>query len=654
MYIKKKELKKFYSINKRLKVLIVIILIPFLLLFYKLVDLQIQNGLRYRILSDKNYIHLSTKKAPRGFILDRNGNILAANRISYDIYMITEYNKEKNLKIIKRLNDELNYNIPDDLAEYSYQPRLLIRDIGEESYNNIQTTIPAFSNIYIKSPSVRFYPYKEIGFHVLGYVSLISEELLKDEKYKEYDPQDYVGHYGIEEIFEGDLKGKDGIELDIINAFGKPIYNPEIVDFNEIKQILKRELEKPTESGNDIYLTLDLELQQKAEELLGDQRGAIIIQQTKTGEILAMVSHSTIDGNIFIKGISTDTWKRITNDPSYPLINRTIQGKYSPGSIFKLVLAIAMLDQELLLKEEKFKPCKGKIELDNVTKYCWREKGHGNVDLQDAIAYSCNIYFYQLGKMLGVDIIEKYAKIFNLDKRTGIILNDEKKGLIPSKAWKKNFFEKPDDKKWWPPETLDLSIGQGFIQLTPLSIATLLSSFANQGKIMKPIIVKDVIGRTEVYESKSQPVLIKTIGISQDNFKTVNQALFEVVNKRKPRWGSGWKAYVKNLEICGKTGTAQVVKLTEERHSTLGDQGDIPYQFRDHAWFAGFAPFSDPQVTIVVLIEHGGYGGSIAAPIAAELFKECQRLKFIKTKLTLEQEKEDEKDTKKTEPVNPD
>ncbi|MCK4666465.1 penicillin-binding protein 2, partial [Candidatus Dependentiae bacterium] len=580
--------------------------------------------------------------------------ILAANRISYDLYMITEFNKEKNIEIIRRLNNELNYNISEDLAEYSYQPQLLIKDIGEESYNNIQTAIPAFSNIYIKSPSVRFYPYKEIGFHVLGYVSLITEELLKNEKYKEYDPLDYIGHYGIEEIFEGELKGKDGIELDIINAFGKPIYNPEIVDFNEIKQILKRELEKKTVSGNDIYLTIDLELQKKAEELLGDQRGAIIIQETKTGEILAMVSHSTIDGNIFIKGISTDAWSRIKNDPSYPLINRTIQGKYSPGSIFKLILAFAMLDQDLLMTEEKFKPCKGKIELDNVIKYCWREKGHGDVKLQEAIAYSCNIYFYQLGKMLGIDTIEKYAKMFNLDKRTGIILTGEKKGLIPSRNWKRDFFEKPDDKKWWPPETLDLSIGQGFIVLTPLSIATLLSSIANQGKILKPIIVKDIITRNETYESKSQPVIVKTIEISQDNFKTVNQALFEVVNKRKPRWGSGWKAYVKNLEVCGKTGTAQVVKLTEERHSTLGDQSDIPYQFRDHAWFAGFAPFSDPQVTIIVLIEHGGYGGSIAAPIAAELFKECQKLKFIKTNLTLEQEKKDEKDIKKTEPVNPD
>ncbi|MDD3627355.1 MAG: penicillin-binding transpeptidase domain-containing protein, partial [bacterium] len=384
MYIKKQEQKKFTFINSRLKTALFLMFIPLILIFFRLYDLQIKQGTRFRLLSDKNYIQISPKKAARGFILDRNGEILADNRISYDLYMITETKKSENLKIIQRLNTEIGFNIQEECAEYSYQPRILAKDIGIEKYIKITTSLPEFSNIYIKSRSVRFYPFNELCFHVLGYVSLIPEEYLKSNKFPEYDAQDYIGYYGIEEIFEKNLKGEDWLSLDIINAVGKPISNPEIVNLTEIKNILKRELEKKPEPGDNIFLTIDLRLQKKAEELLEDKRGTIIVLNTKTGEVLALASRTTVNGNIFIKGLKSDEWDRILNDSSVPLINRAIQGRYNPGSIFKIVLAAAMLDQNLTEIEKDFQPCKGSIELDKVKKFCWKKEGHGNISLEDA------------------------------------------------------------------------------------------------------------------------------------------------------------------------------------------------------------------------------------------------------------------------------
>ncbi|HDS09386.1 MAG TPA: penicillin-binding protein 2 [Firmicutes bacterium] len=628
--MKKQELKRFSQINSRLKIIIFLVLIPFTLIISKLYDLQIRNGTRFRLLSDKNYIQISSRKAPRGFILDRNGEILADNRICYDLYMITEVKRAENIAIINRLNSEIGFKISHEQAEYSYQPRILARDIGVEKYIKIKTAIPEYSNIYIKSRSVRFYPYNELCFHVLGYVSLIPEDLLKSSGYSEYDSQDYIGYYGIEELFEQVLKGKDGIALDIINAVGKPISNPEIVNLTEIKQTLKRELERKPEPGDNIYLTIDINLQRKVEELLSGHRGTIIVLDTKTGEVLALASRTVVNGNIFIKGLSQEDWSNISTDPSFPLLNRAIQGRYNPGSIFKIILAAALLDQDLEEIEKDFEPCKGKINLDNVTKYCWKKEGHGKIKFEEAMAYSCNIYFYQLGRYLTVDSIERYAKLFNLDKKTGIQLKNEKEGVIPSRAWKKSFFDKADDQTWWPPETLDLAIGQGFVQVTPLSMAVFMSTVANDGVITRPLIIKSVVDMYNNLRFKTETEVIKNVNISKEDFEIIKHSLYEVVNKRKPRWGSGWRAAVENLEVCGKTGTAQVVRLIEERRTEEGDQNNIPFRFRDHAWFAGFAPYNNPQITVVVMIEHGGYGGSIAAPIAAEIFKECHKLGYIK------------------------
>jgi penicillin-binding protein 2 len=373
-------------------------------------------------------------------------------------------------------------------------------------------------------------------------------------------------------------------------------------------QVLSKKLSTP---GLNISLTIDKDLQALSEKLLEGKMGAIVAMDPNSGEILAMASSPSFDPNVFIGGIGRSEWNRMISSGDFPLRNRAISGQYPPGSVFKIVVALAGLEEGLIDPSEEIY-CNGSYTLGNRTYRCWKRGGHGNVALHRALRESCDVYFYKLGKRLGVDKIAQYAEMCGLGKKTGFELAHEKGGLIPTSKWKQERWGVP----WQPGETISTSIGQSFVLVTPLQMARLISVIFNGGKIYQPKIVKRVgTDSSEVY--RFSPTLIREINVRQENLEEIKKALIAVVNERH---GTGSRARVKGLTVAGKTGTSQIITLDMEKQ--VSEDGEIPEKFKDHAWFVAIAPAEEPRLALAVMVEHGGHGGSAAAPIAGEIIRQ--------------------------------
>jgi len=405
-----------------------------------------------------------------------------------------------------------------------------------------------------------------------------------------YRADDIVGKYGIEKYLDGPLKGKSGGEQVEVDAAGRRL--------NVLGRI------DPV-SGYNVVLNIDADLQKVCWDAFREKAGTVIVMDPRNGAVMAMVSKPSFDPNLFNRGISEESWKELTTNPLCPLQNRAISGQYPPGSTYKLVVAAAALEEGLITESTEIS-CDGTYQMGNRTFRCWKKRGHGTVDLHRAIVESCDVYFYHLGEMLGVDKLSEYAVKFGFGSRSGISLPGEMAGLTPTKEWKLRRFKEP----WQKGETTSLSIGQGFALVTPLQLLRAYCALANGGTLYKSRLVKRIETGDGQMIGEFPPESEGVIPISKKNIDIVKYALWGAVNEPH---GTGWALKRKERDVCGKTGTAQVISLPEDEE----DQKDeIPYRFRDHALFVCFAPYKDPTVAVAVVVEHGGHGGSTAAPIA--------------------------------------
>jgi penicillin-binding protein 2 len=413
-----------------------------------------------------------------------------------------------------------------------------------------------------------------------------------------------IGKYGVEYQWETYLRGVDGGRQIEVDALGR-----------EIKELRSVE----PFPGNNLTLTIDFDLQKVAEEAFQEKTGALIAMDPRNGRILAMVSKPSFDPDTFARSISLEDWKSLTENPLSPLQNKGIQGQYPPGSVFKIITAIAGLETGAITPNTQF-TCRGIYPYGNRDFRCWREEGHGTINLHRAIVESCDIFFYQVGLKVGVDAIAHYAEEFGLGNPTGIALPHEKSGIVPSTSWKKERLGVP----WYSGETLSLAVGQGYINATPLQLLMLISAIANGGRLYLPHVtekVEDVYGNV----IKEWPVSeMRKVDVSEKTLEIIQQALMGAVNDPH---GTGWACVLKQAKVAGKTGTAQVIKIPQ--NFKKGDMDRLPWKYRDHAWFVAYAPFEDPIIAVVVLVEHGGYGGAAAAPIAKRVIEKYLALEQV-------------------------
>lgn len=578
------------------------VLVVFGVLILRLWFLQIVNGRIYRTSSENNRIHLRSIPPFRGIIFDRDGEILVGNRPSFDLCAIPEevQNRED---LFKRLNHLIGLD-PELAAQklaqaprrYPFRPVSLKTDITRDELALIETHRFNLPGVIIKARPLRHYLYENLLSHFIGYLGEISEKELKSGRYPNNNAGDLVGRSGVERKWQSFLHGMQGGEQVEVDAAGR-----------QIRTISRR----PPVSGSSICLSIDKDLQLLAEEQLKGKKGAIVAMDPNNGKILALASSPSFDPNLFTKGIDKETWGEIVSSQQYPLQNRALSSQYPPGSVFKIAVALAGLEEGVITPEEEI-VCKGIYHLGKHPFYCWKKHGHGVVNFQRALIESCDVYFYHLGKRLGVDKIAEYARRLGLGVRTGLDVGQERQGLIPTSAWKLKRFGVP----WQGGETISVSIGQSFVLVTPIQMATLISAIFNGGMLYQPQVT-EWIGEPEakkLYEFV--PKLTRKVEIKKEWLELVREALIGAVNE--PR-GTGSRAKLKQILVAGKTGTAQVVTLEKEKE--LGAEGEVPYQFRDHAWFVAVAPADSPTIALSILIQHGGHGGAAAAPIAKEILR---------------------------------
>ena len=592
---------------KQLKIAVLFVLVIFGILILRLWFLQIVNGSAYRDRSENNRIRLQSMASFRGVIRDRSGKILVDNRPSYDLYVIPEeiHDAEALLNRLAVLGNLEMALIRERLGRaangYPFKPVCLKRDISREELAMLETRRFDLPGVMIKVRPQRYYFYGDLAAHVLGYLGEISEKQLKSGQFPNIKSGDLIGKTGIERRWQKSLNGGRGGEQVEVDAAGRRI------------KVISQKL--PV-SGADVCLTLNRELQTLAEEALDGKHGAVVAMDPRNGQILALASSPSYDPNLFITGFDGGTWKNIVSSSDYPLHNRALTGQYPPGSVFKIVVALAGLQEGVITPGETFF-CNGEYSLGRGKYRCWKRWGHGKVDLNRALVESCDIYFYQLGMRLGVDRIAHYAHQLGLGQKTGLNLGQEKGGLIPTAEWKRKRWGTP----WQGGETVSTAIGQSFVLVTPLQVATFVSAVFNGGHVYRPQVTQWVrkSGGESIFEFTSQ--LIRDVEINPEYLELVKKALTGAVNH--PR-GTGSKARLMDITVAGKTGTAQVVNLKKEKEAKA--KGEIPWKYRDHAWFVAVAPADAPRITVAVLIEHGGHGGSAAAPIAKTLIEAYLRV----------------------------
>lgn len=586
--------------SKRFRYITLVMIAILAVLILRLWFLQVIYGHIYRTKSEKNRIQLESIPPFRGMIFDRNGELLVDNHPSYNLYVIPEEIKNPD-HIITSLHylidlpeDQLQKRMEHLRLRQPFKPLLIKKNISREDLAVIETNLFNLPGVRIQVSPQRYYIYGDFASHLIGYLGEINERQLLSKEYPHAKPGDLIGKYGVEGNWQDYLTGVSGGRQVEVDAAGRKL------------RVISKKQPVP---GLNIGLTIDRQLQALADKSLSGKKGAIVAMNPNTGEILAMASSPAFDPNLFIKGMDQPLWKQLVSSKDYPLQNRAISGQYPPGSTFKIVIALAALEEGIITPEEEIF-CPGHYRVGNHDYRCWRKQGHGKVNLHRALVESCDTYFYKLGRQLGVDRIHAYARMCGLGMKTGIDLPYEKPGLIPSSRWKLKRFGVP----WQPGETVSLAIGQSYALVTPLQMASMMSAIFNGGKIYKPKIV-NWVGKGE-RGGEFVPTQVGRIKYSEENIDLIRKGLIGVVNE--PR-GTGKMARHPDVVVAGKTGTAQVIALEAEK--VLDQDKGIPVHFKDHAWFIAIAPADKPRLVLAIVIENGGHGGSSAAPIAGEMFK---------------------------------
>ena len=586
---------EFMDVQRRLGILRIGLMLVVALLALRLWHLQIREGPYYRDLSENNRTRSVILEPARGLIYDRNGVLLANNVPSFSLYVTLEDVKDRE-GLVSTLATLLNLE-PEFIQKKlsvgrlsKLQPRKIKDRLTLREATIIESHRLDLPGVMIQVESQRNYPGGAIAAHLLGYVGEISSEQLEKPEFADLHQGSIVGQYAVEKFFDREVRGRSGQKTVEVDALG-----------HEKRAVVA---DKPV-AGDDLYLTIDARLQKLAEDLLGEETGAIVALDPTNGDILAMASRPTFDPNVLSKELTSKQWVEIVQDEGRPLNNRATQGQYPPGSTFKVVMAAAALETNTMTPSSTVR-CAGGYQFGNRLFRDWKASGHGSVDMNHALVHSCDVYFYTVGQRMGIDTIADYAKQFGLGHETGVELPSERVGIVPSTAWK----QKAKGQPWFPGETISASIGQGYVTVTPLQMASVIGTVANDGVAFKPRVVKAVMDRSSGVRKDLEPALRGRLPIKLGTLKIIKDALAGVVKE-----GTGTRAKSPLVSIAGKTGTAQTAALR------TGPEKDIPKKFRDHAWFVAFAPVDEPKIAVAVLAEHMGHGGSAAAPLAKEIIE---------------------------------
>ncbi len=588
--------------KQRVTGIVFCVVAAFALLAVRLFHLQVIGGEEYRRLSASNCIRLESIDAPRGLIFDRRGDMMVDNRPAFDVSIIPRDAKPVE-ETVGNLADLLHFTAEEFMEKIrekrrlaSYKPVLLRQDIGRNTLAAIEVHRYDLPGVVINVNPRRHYLYDQSAAHVLGYLGEISNEELSCGKFPDCRPGDFVGKFGVEKTFESVLRGERGGRQVEVNAKGQVVRVLQTVD---------------ARPGHNVYLTIDRGLQQKAEEMLRGVAGAVVAMDPGSGEILAMVSSPSFDQNAFVSGMTYDQWEALISNPNRPMENKAVQGEYPPASTYKIVTAIAGLEEGVIDEKTTFY-CPGFYRFGNRVYRCWKKGGHGSVEVVRALAESCDVFFYQVGQRVGVDRLAQYATALGLGSPTDVALDHEADGLVPTAAWKRKKTGIP----WQGGENLSIAIGQGYNLVTPIQMLGLVAAVGNGGVRYRPQILKRIENtQGDVVRSES-PTEAARIEFSEKTMELVRRGLWEAVNTAG---GTAFRSRWSAVDISGKTGTAQVVGRKEDE--TADDQEEVAHHHKDHAWFVAYAPSEEPKIAVAVIVEHGEHGSSTAAPIARAMIE---------------------------------
>ncbi|MHB8845122.1 MAG: penicillin-binding protein 2 [Nitrospirota bacterium] len=593
------------DIQKRLPLLAAFIVLFAVVLFFRLWYLQVVKGAEYQVLAESNRIRPVKLRPPRGIIYDRSGRPMVENVLTFDVSLVPEdasYIEEtiRRLAPIVRMSPEDIRNALDEAGDIrgKYEPVKIVEEAPWDAVAMVEARQEDLPGVIIEPEHRRHYPYGGMASHQFGYIGKVTQTQKKREQ---ADTGMLVGQGGLEKTYDKLLRGVAGRRMIQVNAAGMKVKD------------LGIEEPKP---GTDIFLTIDLDVQRAAEDGLGPRAGAVVALDPNSGEVLALVSHPTYDPNLFPRGISPRDWVKLSNDPAHPLYNRAVQSVYPPGSTFKIVVSLAGLDSGKIDPNDKV-VCTGSLRAGNRSFRCWKKGGHGIVDFHKGLVESCDVYFYTMGDRMGFDFVAEYARKLGLGSKTDIALADEKPGLVPTAAWKRERVREP----WYPADNFINSIGQGFLQVSPIQAAQMIAAVANGGVFYKPQLLKRTRNRVTGEERVYDPVQKRRVTFSADALARVRSALLGVTSEAG---GTAHGAATPLATVAGKTGTAQVIA-----QKVAG--GKLSATTQDHAWFVAYAPANAPKIAVAVLVEHGGHGGAAAAPVARKVLEEYFRHAGTKT-----------------------
>jgi penicillin-binding protein 2 len=591
------------GLRRRFIVSSLIIAGVFCVLALRLWFLQILGVEHYRNLSERNRIRHVAIEAPRGAVFDRHGTLLVDNRPAFTVSALRQEIDDRddlfrNLgKLLEVDEEELAERWKEGQRLPRYRPLPLLEDVGREAMEKIQENSVDLPGILVEVKPFRAYPHGELAAHLTGYLGEVTEEELSKSAFSDYRSGEMVGKTALERMFEDRLRGTAGQKRIEVNVRGR-----------ELRQVTTR---SPL-PGHRLYLTIDTTLQKAAEEALGDQAGAAVALDVNNGEVLAFASRPTFDPAWFARGISSEEWRELIDNPRRPMTNKALRGQYPPGSTFKMVVALAALEAGTATPSTTF-TCNGSFQLSKSFEYrCWKRRGHGPVDLHKAIKESCDVWFYRVGLETGIDRISSAAQRLGLGQKTGFPFGAERSGLIPTRDWKKKRY----GTSWYDGETVISAIGQGFVLTTPLQLATMTAALANGGTVWQPQIVQKIVDLNGATEWMLKPEKVSETAWPKAALAAVHDAMESVVNDVG---GTAWRSRLEKVRFSGKTGTAQVIRRQADDEEELEDD-EIPYKHRDHALFVAYAPAKNPQIAIAVVVEHGSHGSSAAAPVAKAMF----------------------------------
>ena len=557
--------------------------------------LQVLRGKTYRALAENNRSRLVAIAAPRGPLLDRDGRVLVENRPSFNVVLTPEHSEDLDATV-SRLGRVLQMGeaqIRERIARRGAPFRRVVvkSDATPEDVATIEARRLELPETDVEVVPLRSYPLAAAAAHALGHVGEVTAPQLQAAEFKGFQPGDLVGQAGIESQYNLSLTGRDGFRRVVVNSRGLEVAEAE---------------HEAAVDGPSLTLTLDLELQKAMERAFVGRPGSAVALDPQTGEILAMNSTPAYDPNDFTGGVEASLWGRLTSDPDTPLMNRVIQGQYAPGSLFKVVTALAALEEGVITPSTTFY-CPGYLSVYNTVFRCHKAAGHGPMNVHRALAQSCNVFFYQVGIRLEIERIARYARLMGLGQPTKVDLPHEASGLVPSPEWKRRV----QRTNWFAGETVSVAIGQGQISVTPLQMARVAALVANGGRLVRPHLVRAV-------GDKAQPVEAPVdLGLKPEVVAVVRDGMWAVVNEH----GTAWRTQIPGLDVCGKTGSAQVVA-----HTRLA-RNPSAHAMLPHGWFIGFAPRDNPRIAMAVMVEHGGSGGEAAVPVARQILEQFFHVK---------------------------